>query len=301
MISAFPKVFALGHRHVRDIFDGKVEITEKVDGSQIAFGMIDGKLYVRSRGAMINLDAPDSLFREGVEYIKSNSDKLAKGVTYYGEYLKKPKHNTLAYERIPKNHIALFGVCHPEMGFLEFHDILHMTANELDMDVVPLLGYADNIRPEDAIKLIDDESFLGGTSMEGIVVKNYDMERWVGGVLFPIMSAKFVSEKFKEKHQKDWKQNKTSPGQMQQLVESLRTEARWRKAVQHLREAGAFEPDPKMIGSLLKEINQDLIDEDLDYIKDFLWKVHKRQILKGVTSGFPEWFKEQLAKGEFDG
>ena len=41
-----------------------------------------------------------------------------------------------------------------------------------------------------------------------------------------------------------------------QLAEGLRTEARWRKAVQHLREEGRLERSPKDIGALLVELQE---------------------------------------------
>lgn len=50
MISAFPKIFAIGTKYIDSIFDNEVEITEKVDGSQFAFGKIDGEVYCRSKG-----------------------------------------------------------------------------------------------------------------------------------------------------------------------------------------------------------------------------------------------------------
>jgi hypothetical protein len=52
----FPKIFALGTMYIRDIFEGAVEITEKIDGSQFVFGMIDGKLQLRSKGAVLYVD-----------------------------------------------------------------------------------------------------------------------------------------------------------------------------------------------------------------------------------------------------
>jgi len=49
MISAFPKIFTLGTDYISDIFKEEVEITEKIDGSQISFGKIEGELYMRSK------------------------------------------------------------------------------------------------------------------------------------------------------------------------------------------------------------------------------------------------------------
>jgi hypothetical protein len=37
--SAFPKILHIGNKQISDLFDGVVEITEKVDGSQLGFGV----------------------------------------------------------------------------------------------------------------------------------------------------------------------------------------------------------------------------------------------------------------------
>lgn len=108
--SAFPKILHIGNKQISDLFDGVVEITEKVDGSQLGFGKVNGELFVRSKGKEQDLDNPDMMFEKAVEYIKSIEDRLPDNMTFYGEYLNKPKHNTLAYDRTPKNGIALFGV-----------------------------------------------------------------------------------------------------------------------------------------------------------------------------------------------
>jgi hypothetical protein len=50
MIKAFPKIFAIGQDYIKDIFDGEVEVTEKIDGSQFVFGKLAGELYFRSKG-----------------------------------------------------------------------------------------------------------------------------------------------------------------------------------------------------------------------------------------------------------
>ena len=50
MIPSYPKVFTVGDRHTLNLFKGPVQITEKVDGSQFAFGKIDNELHFRSKG-----------------------------------------------------------------------------------------------------------------------------------------------------------------------------------------------------------------------------------------------------------
>lgn len=46
------------------------------------------------------------------------------------------------------------------------------------------------------------------------------------------------------------------------LYDSYRTEARWQKAVQHLRDEGKLLGEPKDIGPLMAEIWRDLVEEE---------------------------------------
>jgi len=69
-ICGYPKIHALGHRNVINIFADEVEITEKVDGSQFVFGKdMNGKLHIRSRGTQIDVDARPQMFQLGVDYV----------------------------------------------------------------------------------------------------------------------------------------------------------------------------------------------------------------------------------------
>ncbi len=43
-INSYPSVYQLGHKAIQNIFDGKVVIEEKIDGSQFSFGMINRPL-----------------------------------------------------------------------------------------------------------------------------------------------------------------------------------------------------------------------------------------------------------------
>lgn len=298
-MQAFPKIFQLGHRHTLNIWDGPVEITEKVDGSQFGFGKINNQIVCRSRGKQIILDAPDALFDKAVDYVvnifahKSVPDNFI----FWGEYLKKPKHNVLAYNRVPKNHIALFGGMDLESGLLFKWNKLEEWADFLDVDIVPLLDQTDNGNEnvvQSLQQLLEHESFLGGPKIEGVVIKNYYHELWVGEVLFPLQAAKYVSEKYKEKH--DHKAKADKHGGVQGFIDSFRTEARWLKAIQHLRENGALLGEPKDIGPLIWEIQTDLIEEHEDEIKEHLYKTFLPQFKRKAIAGFPEYYKEYLVK-----
>lgn len=301
MIHAFPKIFALGQPYIKDIFDGEVEITEKVDGSQFAFGKINGELYMRSKGQQIFPENPQRMFREAVEYIINlNSENLiADSTIYYCEYLQKPKHNVLSYDRIPKNHLALFAIYSLDLqAFCISHDLLNIYASAIEIDVVPLLGrtHAYNFSADTLDILLDRESFLGGAKIEGFVVKNYNKLFLLGGQPIPLMAGKYVSEAFKEKHKGEWKGEHTSQGRWEKFKEVFRTEPRWHKAIQHLRDNGLLEQAPKDIGSLLKEIQRDITEEEQVNIKEFLWDYFGQELLRHSVKGFPEFYKRYLVE-----
>jgi len=79
MISAYPKIFAVGTDYIRDIFKDEVEVTEKVDGSQFAFGKIDGVVHMRSKGAKLYAENPEKMFIKGIEHVQEIQDILPEG------------------------------------------------------------------------------------------------------------------------------------------------------------------------------------------------------------------------------
>lgn len=296
MITAFPKIFAIGTDYISNIFNNEIEISEKVDGSQFDFGRINGELFMRSKGAQLYAENPEPMFNHGIEHVLSIQHRLPDNTIFFCEYLKKPKHNVLAYGRIPKNHLVLFAVCGINQ---KFNSQLKEISGLLEIDSIPILykGMIDNV--DKLMGFLLTESFLGEETIEGIVVKNYSMPFLLGGQPIPIMAGKFVSEKFKEVHRNTWGKKHTGKGKWGTFKESFCTEARWQKSVQHLRDSGLLENNPCDIGSLIKEIQRDIIEEEKDNIKEFLWKEFGREVIRSATRGFPEWYKTMLVEKSF--
>jgi hypothetical protein len=291
---AFPKIFALGTDYIRDIFRTRVEITEKVDGSQFAFGVFGGEFFMRSKGAQIFPETPEKMFLAAVNYVASIQHRLPEGILFYCEYLKSPSHNTLKYNRIPRNHLMLFGaMLYPEERFVSDFDSLVHYAEDLGVEVVPLIYSGDVSGPEFIRGLLERESVLGGSKIEGVVVKNYTEKFLLGGQPMPLMAGKYVSEAFKEVHQ-GWNKEHTSKGKWQTFVDSFHTEARWVKAVQHLEERGELTNAPQDIGKLIKEVAIDIAAEEMEAIKKFLWKEFGQEVIRAATRGLPEWYKQRL-------
>lgn len=300
-IPAFPKIFAIGSRNVLDIFDGPVEITEKIDGSQFGFGKINGELIARSKNKFIDLDAPEKMFRLGVEYIQS-IEYLPENIGFYGEFLNKPKHNSLSYDRVPRNNIILFGAMNTvgdETESFKQGRNFDIYCKDLDLEVVPII-YSGMVKDVNMLsELLDRESILGGTKIEGIVVKNYNKHVEYFGGPIPIMCGKYVSEVFKERNAHVWNL-KSNKGSFEVFKESFRTEARWLKAIQCLRDNGELMDDPKDIGSLIKRIQMDITEECEDDIRDFLWKTYGKTITSHAIKGFPEFYKKHLVEMSFE-
>ena len=81
-INSYPSIYALGHKAIQGIFDTEVLIEEKVDGSQFSFGLVNGELSCRSKGKDIVLDAPEKMFGNAIEVVKSLP--LREGWVYRG-------------------------------------------------------------------------------------------------------------------------------------------------------------------------------------------------------------------------
>lgn len=291
-ISSYPKVFNMGHRAVLDIFKEDVVVQEKVDGSQFSFGVMDGELTCRSKGKVQNVDAPDKLFEKATETIRNLKDKLHPEWIYSGEYLRTPGHNTLKYNRVPKQHIILFDIRVGDEVYLSYNEV-KKEADRLDLEVVPLV-FTGKVNNLDHLKdILETESVLGGVKMEGVVAKNYVRFSQDGKALM----AKIVRPEFKEQNNKLFRKSNPLAGDILETIkERYKTEARWNKAIQHLRDNGELENSPRDIGKLIQEVRRDVKEECEEEIKEILFKWAWKKVSNSLTGGFPEYYKELLLK-----
>lgn len=292
---SYPKVYALGHPTIEHLFDTPVLVEEKVDGSQFSFGIFGGELRAKSRNKDLVLDAPDQMFSRAVETVKRLAPLLHDGWTYRGEYLQKPHHNALTYDRVPKDHIILFDI---NVGLEKYlgPEEKRAEAERLGLECVPC--FATEVKSfEDVKHLLTKQSVLGGATVEGVVFKQYHRFALDGKALL----GKYVREEFKEIHAKEWKTANPKQGDIIALLAAkYTTPARWDKAVQHLRDRGELKSTPADIGNLIKETQADVESECAEEIKDALYAWASKQVLRMVVSGLPEWYREKLAKAQFE-
>ena len=293
-IHGYSSPLNLGHRLLEGLFEtSNLIVQEKIDGSQFSFGMRDGEIYCKSRRQMIDLDAP-GMFALGVETVKGLAERglLVEGHTYRGEYLSKPKHNSLAYDRVPKGNIILFDIDRGNQDYVTQDDI-SFCALHMGLESVPWWSMPAGTDMEKITQWCNRDSILGGGSIEGLVFKNYDKF----GDDHKVMMGKYVTDTFKEVHRKDWR--KRNPGTNQFMVDLIgqyATKARWAKARQHLQEIGEISGEMQDIPALIKEVNLDVLAECEEEISKALFKYHWKALSKGLAKGLPEWYKEVLAE-----
>lgn len=294
-IHSFPKVYAIGHGAIAELFQGDVLVEEKIDGSQFSFCKKNGEIILRSRGAEIFPDNPEKMFSLAVTAVKELAPLLHEGWVYRAEYLQKPKHNVLCYQRVPRNNLILFDINTGDEIYLSRIE-KEAEAARVGMEIVPVLYQGVVNTPDMLYALLKNESILGGP-VEGIVVKNYAQF----GRDKKVMMGKFVTEEFKETHSKEWKADNPGVGDViDRIISTLRSEVRWAKSVQRLRDAGKIEGSPKDIGLLIKEIQTDVKAEELEFIQQKLMEFALPRILRASTGGFPEWYKKQLLESAFE-
>lgn len=295
IIPAFPKIWALGHRFTDGIFNNPVEITEKIDGSQFSFGRIDGRFQMRSKGQEVFDGETNALFKGAIATAMERAHMIEDGVVVHGEAVSKRKHNVLSYGRVPDGNFIMFAVRKGAQGPGQFQNSVEY-AEYLGLEHVPVLCSAGvrSWTTEELLELLDTTSCLGTEKIEGFVVKNYSKDILIGDQYIPITCGKFVSERFKERHVKEDYGGKVTKNGVAAMGLSLRTEARWLKAVQHLAEKGELVDDVQDIGKLFKEVQIDIEAEEKDNLKEELWKLFGPELKRSATSGIPEWYKERL-------
>lgn len=295
-IGGYSKVYAIGHYAIQGLLEADVLVEEKVDGSQFSFGNLEGELVCRSRGKDIILDAPEKMFTKAIEVITElyATHQLHEGWVYRAEYLSKPKHNVITYDRVPEKNLVIYDI---DTGFECYLDWAqkNVEAKRLGLEVVPIFFHGRIKSMDELRSLLDTNSFLGGSKIEGVVVKRYGLFTVDGKTAM----GKYVSEVFKEKHIKEWKKG-TTKDVVQNLILELKSEARWQKSVQHLKESGQLDGSLKDIGPLIKAVPVDVLEEEKQHIMDELFNHFWPQIRRAITGGLPEWYKEELAKKEFE-
>ena len=289
----YNEIYNLGHKEILDLFQDPVEVTEKIDGSQFSFGTFDGELKCRSHNEMIQFGQSPKMFQKAIETIIKLEPTLKPNWTYRTELLAKPKHNTLCYDRVPKKNLIVFNIDRGMDDYLSYEE-MQKEAERLGLECVALLAYDRFNSIESFVKLLDMTSCLGGSKIEGVVIKNYFR---LGEKSRRTLMGKYVSEKFRERNKKKRKEKNVSQADL--IGQEFKTEARWDKAIIHLEEQDKITYTLQDIPLLFKEVNRDVLEECTDEIKEKLFKWAWKNISRTITKGLAEYYKKKLLEKQF--
>jgi len=286
----YPKLISLHKNETNKIFDYEVDVEEKIDGSQFSFGVIQGKLYAKSKGTALNVVTQGGMFANAVSAVKRLAPNLVDGAIYRAECVDKPKHNVITYSRVPKNHFVLFDINVIKNDALVFltREEKEREAARLGLEITPLL-HTGRITLEDIAKLNQTESMLGGAKIEGVVLKNPQCTDKHGNIMF----VKAVNDDFKEKM--TGKLSSEAKNIFQLIASQYKTEARWLKAIQALAELESLTDTMKDVGPIIGAVHKDIMLEEEAELKDMLFNAYKKQILNSLTDGLPEWYRNKLS------
>jgi len=307
----FPRIQAVHKPEAVGFKEGHIIVEEKVDGSQVRFEIDDkGEISVGSH----NIDNIHIGVSDGFGKAIETANKVFSGmkadpgekIVIFGEYLSKPKQNTISYARTPNWNVVIFDVIFNGY-YLDREEKERFVLNLGMIEVVPLLwkGKGEDFTDEIREQLLKTKSFLGHQEgydkIEGIVIKNY-------GKLFDPrfrnleghhMVVKIVNPSFQEKHKVE------NPGQhdkLEELVNSLNSEARWKKSIQHLREDGKLMDHMRDLALIVPAVVQDIEEEETEAIKEELFKIIMPKIKQKCTRGLPKFYMKVLEeRGKYDG
>ncbi len=293
---SYVKVLQLGDPRISDILTKPHVVEEKLDGAQFRFGKIGGVVMCGSHRIRYNeYQPPDKMFVGVVKLVESKADLLPEGVVFMSEMLSRPKLNTVAYGRAATNSLMLFDAWDTKANRWYTLQELSETASRLDIDPPTILGQSDGTTPETLATMeryLSTESYLGGSIIEGIVVKVYDTGIPVIYQQLPGLFGKYVRASFKEENAIQWKGVKGDI--VDSIVSRFKTKARWEKSVLHLKEEGKLEWNMRDMRVLLDELSGDVEAEVKPVAMDMWWGKEEHRIQRGLNSGFAEWWKAKL-------
>lgn len=304
-LMSYPKIRYLEAYAPDEVINkGKWYIEEKVDGSQFRFSINKyGEMLFGSHHVIFDKDAENGSWKPAIDSAKKGIKAFMEHiglrenevkVTFFGEYLSKPRHSTLKYERVPKGNIVLFDVCINESVWLKPEDVRKI-AEIMEVEPVNILKIEDNLPNQDYLDetINNTTSSLGLTTIEGVVVKNPCYEiNYVGTDYDAPFMFKKVRESFREENRITWK--KDNPSNEDFLKSLLSKEAVWNKIIATARDENKLTGDMKDMVVLTNILKDEFETEYDPFLKEEVYKHFKPVIYRNITRGLPEYYKSVL-------
>lgn len=302
----FPKVLTLGQPLLIEIFNDPVDLTSKIDGSQCRIHLTEFNVECGSK----NVDTADvkmfELAYQQADRIWNENiwQTFGDDITLFTEFLNKPKHNVLKYDRVPKNNLYVFGAL-IDGNHLRTEELIEL-ATELNIEPPHIIASQIKIEnPDDLNNYLETESILGGTKVEGIVIRNLYksypplLVSTMAFTDYPLV-GKLVREDFKERLNKEWSGKKQRETPLAKVTTEFLTDARFHKTIQHLNDNGELTYEMKDLKNIIPEFYRDLIDEEHDEIVKLAMEDFWRQLKRKCDNYTVQEWKRYLVEKQFD-
>lgn len=301
----YPKVLSLGHNMLVDIFTHPVEISEKADGSQARIYLTEMFSQCGSKNTTPADEKMFAIAHQQTQKIWEDGawESYGNEITLFAEFFNNVKHNGLTYNRVPLNNFYLFGARVDGKHYQT--EALIELANSLNIEPPNILASEIMVNSEEDLnKYLNVDSVLGGTVVEGIVIKNYhdsyppllaSTQAFFG---YPLI-GKIVNDFAKERINKEWGVMKRKTAPITKITTEFLTEARFNKAVQHLADEGTLNYEMKDLKVLIPEFYKDLLDEEKDEIIKLAMEDFWRHLKKKCDVFVVNSWKDHLIKKQF--
>lgn len=292
----------LGDPSLYNLMKGEVVIQEKLDGSLFRWQNQGDRLQAGSKNVIFtDTDPPKGYFLPAVRYLESILDRIPQGFVFYGELVASSKHNAITYSKVPTHQIMLFDAINvglTEPVWMRDHEWIREQAERMEIDPPTVFyrgqGSVANVAMIE--ELLKRTSYLGGSIIEGVVIKNYSQPSADRYHPLGFCCGKMVRESFREENRSMWK---AQTDVVAQIAMRFKTSARFEKAVVHARDQGLLEDTMRDMHVLLEMIDRDIEEEIKPAALEMLWKRFEFEIRKTMKVGLAEFYKQKLLERQF--
>jgi hypothetical protein len=275
----------------------------KLDGSQCSFAWCadkpEGDRLVMFCGSSFCIDNCTFIEAKKILTMLSETGILNPKLMYHGEFISKPQHNVVVYERIPRYYIALYDIQEIETKRWFNEDEIQEECNRTGFEKTQCFwdnrtckgtaGFlvnetnSTNGKVNDPIafaELIIDAiekglltSTLGGKNIEGTVFKHrtyYNIDKKIT----TCRKRKYVTKQFKEKQKKKGKKLSAPKVKVSEYIDWIGhfwdVPARFRKAYQRLRDSDRTLEEKAILAHSMEFLHASL---DADFEKESIPEV----------------------------
>lgn len=264
----------------------EIIIQEKADGSNVGVTVEDDfQWHVQSRNNVIDPNAAQ-MFSKVFDYLYSNISEFLvdQNLIYYGELLST---NKIKYaSEVPFLVFDIYDYVNDK--WLSWEEV-QVECDRVGFKTIPILYVGPWQGVEHVEGFLSDSAIDSTKRMEGVVVKSRNVTGFYhdketkerGEFVIPYLLGKVVTDEYKELS-KSKTSLKKADEPIKEIAATFVTPARIDKAIQREVEAGVARQDIQ-IHKLVSSVAQDIHKEELDTIKEYLFKAYRKDLHREIA------------------